>query len=123
MVALGVQYFIDNFLVELTNNQLMLPENLCYISEPVPQVAFIENNQQTLKVVYLDSLDNSKNANNENDRLDLDVEYAKRVRESIQNYFGIKISLSTDWYKPGTDLSALLAEVLDDDSLKMEGGC
>ena len=106
MVTQGVQYFIEKYLVELTNNQLMLPENFCYISEPVPQVAFIENNQQSLKVVYLDSLDNSKNAKDENDRLDLDVEYAKRVREAIQNYCNIKVSLSTDWYKPGSDIKA-----------------
>ena len=70
MVTQGVRYFIEKYLVELTNNQLMLPENFCYISEPVPQVAFIENSQQSLKVVYLDSLDNSKNAKDENDRLD-----------------------------------------------------
>ena len=92
MVAQGVQYFIDNYLVELSDNQLMLPENLCYISEPVPEVVFIENNQQNLKVIYLDSLDNSKNAKDENDRLDLDVEYAKRIRENILNYCGIKIA-------------------------------
>ena len=106
MVAQGVQYFIDNYLVELSDNQLMLPENLCYISEPVPEVVFIENNQQNLKVIYLDSLDNSKNAKDENDRLDLDVEYAKRIRENILNYCGIKIALSTDWFKPGMDIKS-----------------
>ena len=106
MVALGVQYFIDNYLVELSNNQLMLPENLFYISEPVPEVVFIENSQQNLKVIYLDSLDNTKNAKDENDRLDLDVEYAKRIRDNILNFCGIKLSLSTDWFKPGTDISS-----------------
>lgn len=35
----------------------------------------------------------------------------------------VAAGLPAVYYKPGTDLSALLAEALDDDSLKMEGGC
>ena len=35
----------------------------------------------------------------------------------------VAAGLPAVYYKPGTDLSALLAEVLDDDSLKMEGDC
>ena len=108
MVVQGVQYFIDNYLVELSDNQLLLPENLSYVSDPVPEIVFIENSQHNLKVIYLDSLDNSKNSKDENDRLDLDVEYAKNIRESILNYCGVKLSLSTDWFKPGTDISSEL---------------
>lgn len=106
MVAAGVSFFMENYAAQLLDGQLMLPENLCYVSEPVPEVVFIDKGEHNLKVVYLDSLDNSKNAKDENDRLDLDVEYAKQIRESIMNISGIKISLSTDWYKPGTDISS-----------------
>lgn len=106
LVVNGVQYFIDNYLSELADNMLMLPENFCYVSEPLPEVVFIENSQHNVKVIYLDSLDNTQNAKNENDRLDLDVEYAKKVRDSILNYCGVKLSLSTDWFKPGTDISS-----------------
>jgi len=35
----------------------------------------------------------------------------------------IAAGLPSVYYKPGTDLSALLAEVLEDEALKMEGGC
>lgn len=35
----------------------------------------------------------------------------------------VAAGLPAVYYKPGTDLSALLVEVLDDDSLKMEGDC
>ena len=35
----------------------------------------------------------------------------------------VAAGLPAVYYEPGTDLSALLAEVLDDDSLKMEGDC
>ena len=106
MVALGVQYFIDNYLVELSDNQLLLPEALFYVSDPVPEVVFIENSQQSLKVVYLDSLDNTKNSKDENDRLDLDVEYAKTIRDSILSFCDVKLSISTDWYKPGSDIAS-----------------
>ncbi len=101
----AIDYFIENF-VEITANTLMLPENLSYVSDPVPQVKFIENNEQSLKVVYLDSLDNSQKATDENDRLDLDVVYAKDLRVFIQNKTGIKVGLATDWFKSGTDVSA-----------------
>lgn len=101
----AIDYFIKNY-VEITDNTLILPENLCYVSDPVPQIKFIENSEQNLKIVYLDSLDNSQKATDENDRLDLDVVYAKELREFIQKKTGIKIGLSTDWYKSGSDISA-----------------
>ena len=106
MVALGVDYFIENYLTGLSDNKLMLPENLCYVSEPVPEIVFVENSEQNVKVIYLDSLDNTKNAKDENDRLDLDVIYAKQIRDDIQSFCGVKFALSTDWFKPGTDVSA-----------------
>lgn len=101
----AIDYFIANYL-DITDNTLHLPENLCYISDPVPQVKFIENSEQKLKVVYLDSLDNSQKATDEKDRLDLDVVYAKDLREFIQKKTGIKIGLSTDWHRPDIDISA-----------------
>ena len=105
MVALGVQYFMDNYMSLISEGILMLPENLFYVSDPLKQITFIENNQQNLNVIYLDSLDNSMSTKDENDRLDLDVVYAKELRTFIQNASGIKLGLSTDWYKPGTDVS------------------
>ena len=105
MVVMGVQYFIENYLSTLSEGILTLPENLCYVSQPMKQITFIENSQQSMNVIYLDSLDNSANANNENDRLDLDVVYAKDLRTYIQNVAGVKAGLSTDWYRPGTDVS------------------
>ncbi len=105
MVALGVQYFVDNYLSGLSDGNLLLPENFCYVSEPVKQISFIDNSQQSINIIYLDSLDNSMNTKDENDRLDLDVVYAKDLRTFIQNVSGIKLGLSTDWFKPGTDIS------------------
>ena len=35
----------------------------------------------------------------------------------------VAAGLPAVYYMPGTDLSSLLAEVLDDESLKMEGRC
>lgn len=100
----AIEHFISEY-VNITDNNLVIPNELCYISEPVPQVEFIKNNEQSVKVVYLDSLDNSQNSANENDRLDLDVIYAKDLRDTINKYSGVKFGLSTDWYKPGTDIS------------------
>ena len=101
----AIEYFIEHY-IDIFENNLMLPENLCYVSDPVPQVSFIDHNEHTLKILYLDSLDNSAKATDENDRLDLDVVYAKDLRDAIQNKTGIKIGLSTDWAKAGSDTSA-----------------
>ena len=105
MVAMAIQYFMDNYLPSASEGVLMLPENFCYVSAPLKQVTFIDKGEQSLNVVYLDSLDNSANAKDENDRLDLDVVYAKDLRVYIQDVAKIKIGLSTDWYKSGTDIS------------------
>ena len=106
MVSVGVQYFIDNYLADLTDGQLMLPENFCYVSDPVKYVTFIDKSEHELKIIYLDSLDNSINSKDENDRLDLDVVYAKELREYINNKCGVKPGLATDWYRAGTDISS-----------------
>ena len=46
------------------------------------------------------------------------------IDDSQKNVDGaIAAGLPAVWYKPGTDLSALIAEVLDDESLRMEGVC
>ncbi len=100
----AIDYFCSEC-VNISDNTLLLPADFCFISEPVPQVDFIKNNEQSVKVIYLDSLDNSLNSSNENDRLDLDVIYAKDLRDTINKYTGVKFGLSTDWYKPGTDVS------------------
>lgn len=108
LVSLAVEYFIENYLQNISDKQVMLPEDFCHVSDPLPIVTFIDNNKSEANVVYLDSLDNSMNSKNENDRLDLDVVYAKNVRDSIEDICGIKLGLSTDWYKPGTDVSGNL---------------
>ena len=100
----AIEYFIANY-AEISDNVLMLPENLCYVSEPVPQVQFIDKNQHDLKVIYLDSLDNSIKAGDENDRLDLDVIYAKDLRDSIQKITGLKIGLATDWFRNESEVA------------------
>ena len=44
------------------------------------------------------------------------------IDDSQKNVDGsIAAGLPAVYYKPGTDLSALLADVLDDDTLKVEG--
>jgi beta-lactamase superfamily II metal-dependent hydrolase len=100
----AIQYFIDNY-VNISDNVLLLEDNLCYVSEPVPQVEFIKRNEHDLKVIYLDSLDNSTTPSNVNDRLDLDVLYAKELRDTIHNFVGIKLVLTTDWVRKGTDVT------------------
>lgn len=46
------------------------------------------------------------------------------IDDSVKNVEGsVAAGLPAVWYKPGTDLSALLAEVLDNPSVKMEGVC
>ena len=46
------------------------------------------------------------------------------VDDSMKNVEGaVAAGLPSVFYQPGTDLSALLAEVLDDSSVKMEEGC
>lgn len=46
------------------------------------------------------------------------------IDDSMKNVEGaIAAGIPAVYYKPGTDLSALLAETLCDDSLKMEGNC
>jgi len=101
----AIEYFTSECM-NISDGKLFLTENYCYISAPVPQVVFINNNQHNINVVYLDSLDNSVNSSNENDRLDLDVVYAKNLRDTLSNFLGFKLGLSTDWYKPGTDIAS-----------------
>lgn len=101
----AIEYFSSECM-NISDGNLLLAENYCYMSEPVPQVVFIKNNQHNINVVYLDSLDNSVNSKDENDRLDLDVVYAKDLRDKLSNFLGFKLGLSTDWYKPGTDIGA-----------------
>ena len=105
LVSAGVEFFIDNYLQTISGEQIMLPEGLSYISEPLAVISFIADSQYDIDVVYLDSLDNSVNAKNEYDRLDLDVVYAKKIRDSIEDICGLKLGLATDWYKPGTDVT------------------
>lgn len=46
------------------------------------------------------------------------------IDDSQKNVDGaIAAGLPAVWYKPGSDLSALLADVLDDPDVKMEGAC
>ena len=56
-------------------------------------------------MIYLDSLDNSIKAGDENDRLDLDVIYAKDLRDSIQKITGLKIGLATDWFRNESEVA------------------
>ncbi len=104
MLFTAIDYFKSNC-INIVDNKLLLAEDYCFISAPVSQVGFIENNSSSASIVYLDSLDNTFSATNENDRLDLDVVYAKNIRDSIQKSSGVKLSLATDWVKPGTDVS------------------
>ncbi len=101
----AIDYFCANC-TDISDGSLMLPENYSYISDPVEKVDIIVNDAEDVKIIYLDSLDNQISAGNENDRLDLDVVYAKDLREAIENVIGIKISLGTDWFRPDTDISA-----------------
>ncbi len=100
----AIDYFKANF-IEVENNSLMLQEDLSYVSEPLKAVDFIVNGKQDLSVVYLDSLDNTVSSSSENDRLDLDVVYAKDIRDSINKIADIRISLATDWFRKDTDIS------------------
>lgn len=46
------------------------------------------------------------------------------IDDSQKNVDGsVAAGLPAVWYEPGTDLSALLAEVLHDQDIRMEGGC
>ncbi len=101
----AIDYFCVNC-TDISEGFLMLPENYSYISDPVAKVDLIVNGGEDVKIIYLDSLDNQISSGNENDRLDLDVVYAKELREAIEKTAGIKISLGTDWFKPGKDISA-----------------
>ncbi len=100
----AIDYFCNNC-VDIANNNLMLPENFSYVSPPVEKVEFVTDGETDLTVVYLDSLDNQTSASDENDRLDLDVEYAKKVRLHIGDVLGCRIAFSTDWYRPDVDIS------------------
>lgn len=105
MLFTAIDYFCQNC-TNITGTDLMLPKDFCYISEAIPQIELIKNSEHKVNVIYLDSLDNSMNSKDENDRIDLDVFFAKDLRDTIKSYTGIKLGLSTDWYKPGTDISS-----------------
>ena len=58
------------------------------------------------------------------DQIGLPSEEMLFIDDSQKNVDGsIDAGLPAVYYEPGTDLSALLAEVLEDPSVKMEGGC
>ncbi len=100
----ALDYFAEKC-KSITDNILLLPENYCYISDPVSVVDFINGADTELKVIYLDSLDNTASSSDKNDNVDIDVALAKEIRELILKQTGIKIDISTDWYKKGTDIS------------------
>lgn len=105
MVMTAVEYFLEHYASAGENGTLMLPESFHYVSEPLQSITFISKNENDLDVIYLDGLDNTQKTDNENDRLDLDVVYAKEIRANFENVAKVKIGISTDWYNPKEDIS------------------
>ena len=98
----GMNYFLS--LVE--NASLSLPENYLYTAGSSDVLQMIVDGKNTLSVVYKDGLDNTANASDEKDRVDLEILYAKAIREKIGSMTGSTPTIATDWIAPNKDKSA-----------------
>lgn len=110
-VTAGVNYFVETLLAAAPDGKLRLPENYRYVSEPLPALELASTAASKFTIVYKDGLDNTKNANDEKDKYDLEVDLARSVRTRMASVTGLdesRIKLATDWVKPGTDTSDFL---------------
>ncbi|MCQ2428392.1 MAG: hypothetical protein MJ137_08375 [Clostridia bacterium] len=101
----GVSAGLDYFLTLVDGKTLSLPENYLYMSDGIPVIDVVKNAETAFKIVFSDGLDNTAVSTNANDRLDLEVVYAKDIKQKLQNLTGGNLVLATDWKKPSEDTS------------------
>ena len=97
----GMNYFLDM----VGEGKLSLPENYLYTAGSSDVIQVMVNGTNTLSVVYKDGLDNTTNASDDKDRVDLEVLYAKAIREKIAKITGSNPNIATDWIAPNKDSS------------------
>ncbi len=111
----AIDYFLENLLSTSSGSVIKCPEKLCYVSDAVPLLNIIENNQSEFKVVFKDGLDNSVSSSNEKDRRDLEAQWALDLCDSVKKYADSKgyiLMPGTDWVNPNQEPDPTIPEIL-----------
>ena len=100
----AISFFIDTYLSSASGGKIVVPNDLCVISESFEFIDIIKHGRCQYSVVYSDELDTSPNSNN--NKIDYQVQMAKDVRQKIFDLTGIGVSVKNDYVKPGANVSA-----------------
>lgn len=97
---------LEYFLSTVSGKTISLPSDYLYLSEAVPVLNIVDAGKSTFKVVYKDGLDAKVTSGNDKDKVDLEVQCCKDIRDTIKTSSGVNLDLATDWRKSDEDKSA-----------------
>ena len=100
----AISYFIDTYIASASDGKIVVPNDLCVISETFEFIDIVKYGRCQYSVVYSDELDTSPNSNN--NKIDYQVQMAKDVRQKLYDLTNIGVSVKNDYVKPGTNVSA-----------------
>lgn len=104
----AVNYFLDTYVSSATGTTLEMPENLCYLSEPLAALDIIKNGEALFTVVRAEECNQFM------------LEQAQAVREAIETTTGVAPALGTDWVKKGAEPSRETYEILIGETNRFE---
>lgn len=103
ITSCAISYFMDTYVVGVKDGKIIVPNDLCIVSENFEFIDIIKYGRCQYSVVYSDELDTSPNSNN--NRIDYQVQMAKDVRQKIYDLTNIGVSVKNDYVKPGANVS------------------
>ena len=110
----AVTYFIDTYVTPGANGTIEIPEELYFCQSNDGGVTLLDDkNKSKFKLVFSESLDNTKSSTDEKDRTDWVFKCAMEFRTDLMNAFeNVTIGLSTDWVGRGQEPDSEAYEIL-----------
>lgn len=111
----ALTYFIDNYLTPTAGNgTFSIPETLLYCQSSEGGITLVNDKKKSdFKIVFMDSLDNTKSTTETKDRTDYVVKYALELRtDMIRELDDVNIGLGTDWVRKGSEPDSTSYEIL-----------
>lgn len=104
ITAEAVSYFYENYVLpNVQEGGFRIPETLNVVNTDFKLVQMLNGKKCLYDVVYLDGLDATLD---EKGKLDYQVKLAQNVRQKIIDLTNANIRITTDWSKPGTDVTS-----------------
>ena len=100
----AINVFIDTYVDNASDGWLVVPNDLCTVSERFEFIDIIKYGRCQYSVVYSDELDTSPNSNN--NKIDYQVQMAKNVRQKIFDLTNIGVAVKNDYVKPGANVAS-----------------